>query len=59
MYDFVFLMLSASLLLIHVGENLSVNIHGHQSSSFIAKCNDNKFICGTSHYAAAGFETCR
>ena len=34
-------------------------IHGHQSSSFIAKCNDNKFICGTSHYAAAEFETCK
>ena len=33
--------------------------HGHQSSSFIAKCNDNKFICGTSHYAAAEFETCK
>ena len=27
--------------------------------SFIAKCNNNKFICGTSHYAAAGFETCK
>ena len=27
--------------------------HGHQFISFIAKCNDNKFICGTSHYAAA------
>ena len=33
--------------------------HGHQSSSFIAKCNDNKFICGTSHYAAVEFETCK
>ena len=33
--------------------------HGHQSSSFIAKCNDNKFICGTSHYAAAELETCK
>ena len=31
--------------------------HGHQSSSFKAKCNDNKFICVTSHYAAAEFET--
>ena len=40
-------------------DQLSSNTHGHQSSSFKAKCNDNKFICGTSHYAAARFKTCK
>ena len=35
------------------------SFHGHQSSSFIAICKDNKIICGTSAYAAAGFETCK
>ena len=33
-------------------------IHGHQSSSFIAKCNDNKFIYSTSHYAAVEATSC-
>ena len=35
------------------------SLQGHQSSSFIEKCNDNKIICGTTHYAAAEFETCK
>ena len=42
---------------VHIG--LIGLVHGHQSSSFIAKCNNNKFICGTSHFAAAEFETCK
>ena len=32
--------------------------HGERSSPFIAKYNDNKFICGTSYNEDEGFETC-
>ena len=32
-----------------------VNIHGHQSSFFILKCND----IGTSYYAEAGLDSCK
>ena len=34
-------------------------IHGHQSSSVIAKYNDNKFIGGTSYYELGGFDLCK
>ena len=41
------------------GAKTHLLVHGPQSSSVIAKYNDNKFICGTSHYAPAEFKTCK
>ena len=36
-----------------------IYLHGHQSSSFIAKYNDNKIIGGTSYYALGEFDSCK
>ena len=35
------------------------HVHSHQSSSCIIKCNDNKFIRGTSYCAEAGLDSCK
>ena len=42
-----------------VGKEIKYLTHGHQSSSFIEKCNDNKFMSGTSYNAEAGLYLCK
>ena len=38
---------------------VAVTAHGHQSSSFIVKCNGYKFMRGTSYNAEAGLDSCK